>query len=116
MGMRRAVFSFVMEQMSFSRTVSCAPTTKNMQFPHGGGTSCQSAVIGTYQRFPAEDVAIETDPVLREVESSLQQDVPLESTGVVWRRRRRRKEKKERWRENNITLCFHSEDFHIITK
>lgn len=37
-----------------------------------------------YQRFPAEDVAIETDPVLGEVESSLQEDVPLESTGVVW--------------------------------
>lgn len=36
-----------------------------------------------YQCFPSEDVAIETDPVLREVESSLQEDVPLKSTGVV---------------------------------
>lgn len=36
-----------------------------------------------YQRFPAKDVAIETDPVLREVESSLEEDVPLQSTGVV---------------------------------
>lgn len=39
--------------------------------------------VQQYQRFPAEDVAIETDPVLREVESSLQEDVPLKSTGVV---------------------------------
>lgn len=43
--------------------------------------------LQAYQCFPAEDVAIKTDPVLREVESSLQEDVPLKSTGVVWNRK-----------------------------
>ena len=37
-----------------------------------------------YQGFPAEDVAVEADPVLREVEATLQEDISLQCTGVVW--------------------------------
>lgn len=85
--MRRAVFSFVMEQMSFSRTVSCTSAEKRLHThvnaPRPDLTETLPARQQSYQCFPAEDVAIETDPVLREVESSLQEDVPLESTGVV---------------------------------
>lgn len=33
-----------------------------------------------HQRLPAEDVAVEADPVLGEVEAALQENVPLEST------------------------------------
>lgn len=39
--------------------------------------------ISTHQRFPAEYVAIETDPVFREVEAALQEDISLQGTGVV---------------------------------
>ena len=37
-----------------------------------------------YQGFPSEDVAVEADPVLREVETALQEDISLQCTGVVW--------------------------------
>lgn len=32
---------------------------------------------------PAEDVAVETDPVLREVEAALEEDLPLQGAGVI---------------------------------
>lgn len=80
LGMSRAVFSFVMEQMSLSRTVSCRPRGACLNIVHIQGSRCADAA---YQRFPAEDVAVKADPVLREVESPLQEDVPLKSAGVV---------------------------------
>lgn len=42
----------------------------------------------TYGRFPAEDVTVETEPVLWQIESALEQDVLLQSTGVVWIKKR----------------------------
>lgn len=33
---------------------------------------------------PSEHIAVETDPALWKVEASLQEDVPLERTGIVW--------------------------------
>lgn len=38
-----------------------------------------------HQSFPSEDVAVETNPVLWEVEASLQEDVSLQGTRVVWK-------------------------------
>lgn len=38
----------------------------------------------TYSGFPAEDVTVETEPVLRQVKTPLEQDVFLQSTRVVW--------------------------------
>lgn len=35
---------------------------------------------GIYQSFPAEDVAVEADPIFREVESALKKNVSLECT------------------------------------
>lgn len=37
----------------------------------------------TNSGLPAEDVAVETEPVLRQVEATLEEDVLLQSTGVV---------------------------------
>lgn len=95
LGMRRAVFSFVIEQTSFSRTVSYKYTKINTiiylykhmhKYGNAQGSIQSMGPVHEqpYQCFPAEDVTIKTDPVLREVESSLQQDVPLKSTRVVW--------------------------------
>lgn len=82
LGMSRAVFSFVIEQISLSRTVSCRfRVTYLDKLLLIQPSSCAEAA---YQCFPAEDVAVKADPVLREVESPLQEDVPLKSAGVVW--------------------------------
>lgn len=37
----------------------------------------------TYCGLPSEDVAVETYPVLREVEAALEKDLPLQGTGVI---------------------------------
>lgn len=37
----------------------------------------------TYSGFPAEDVAVETEPVLRQIKATLEEDVLLQSAGVV---------------------------------
>lgn len=87
LGMSRAVFSFVMEQMSFSLTVSCGIShTLSYRDANETLTLHSELAAEAYQSFPAEDVAIKADPVLREVQSPLQEDVPLESAGVVWSR------------------------------
>ena len=36
-----------------------------------------------YQSFPAEDVAVEADPVLGEIEAALEEDLALQGTGVI---------------------------------
>lgn len=43
-------------------------------------------VSETYSGFPAEDVAVEAEPALRQVQTPLEQDVLLQSAGVVWSR------------------------------
>ena len=93
LGMRRAVLSFLIDQLSFSRTVSYGREhTHTILFIKKNNTTAplktgdHNRRIQTpeaHQRFPAEDVAIETDPVFREVESSLKEDVSLEGAGVV---------------------------------
>lgn len=40
----------------------------------------RGACPGLYQSFPAEDVAVEADPIFREVESALKENVSLECT------------------------------------
>lgn len=37
----------------------------------------------TYCGLPSEDVAVETEPVFREIQSSLKKDILLESTGII---------------------------------
>lgn len=45
--------------------------------------TAQGTSLGLYQRFPAEDVAVEADPVFREVESALKKNVSLECAGII---------------------------------
>lgn len=47
------------------------------------GDSPREQAPGLYQSFPAEDVAVEADPVFREVESALKKNVSLECAGVI---------------------------------
>lgn len=44
---------------------------------------CAQRVRATNSGFPAEDVAVETEPVLRQIEATLKENVLLQSTGVV---------------------------------
>lgn len=46
-------------------------------------TTKQDLSNKTYQRLPAKDVAVKTDPVFGEVETALQENVPLKSARVV---------------------------------
>lgn len=38
----------------------------------------------THSGFPAEDVTVETEPVLGQIQAALEQDVFLQGAGVVW--------------------------------
>lgn len=38
----------------------------------------------THSGFPAEDVTVETEPVLGQIQAALQQDVFLQGAGIVW--------------------------------
>ena len=59
-------------------------------FPDQGSNPCTPAMDQgsprLYQSFPAEDVAVEADPVFGEVEAALKKNVSLECTGVIWSR------------------------------
>lgn len=124
LGMRRAVFSLVIEQMSFNRTVSWKYThthTHIQLYTHTCTHSHVSSILliklhrraknySPYQCFPAEDVAIKTDPVLGEVESSLQEDVPLKGTWVVCNRNETKKSKLL-W--SNIIMCYKNTSINI---
>lgn len=50
---------------------------------HSQGDSPREQTPGLYQSFPAEDVAVEADPIFREVESALKKNVSLECTRVI---------------------------------
>ena len=50
--------------------------TAKCEFSH----VCSTSKVEVYQRFPGEDVGIETDPVLGEVEPPVDENVPLQST------------------------------------
>ena len=82
LGMSRAVFSLVMEQMSFSRTVSWGISDA---LRRGRDDWAAPARRSALPESPSGRCCCKADPVLREVESSLQEDVPLKSARVVWR-------------------------------
>lgn len=42
------------------------------------------SVLITYSGFPAEDVTVETEPILWEIKATLKKYVLLQSTRVVW--------------------------------
>lgn len=62
--------------------MSAAPRLREV---HARVCTCV-CTCGTYSGLPAEDVAVEAEPVLGQVQAALQQDVLLQSAGVVWSR------------------------------
>lgn len=47
----------------------------------------------TYDSFPAENIGVETDPVLSDVQTTLDEDVFVKSTGIIYIRRKKYKKK-----------------------
>lgn len=57
------------------------PRSRKTTMPARGRKSGFSVITkGPYQGFPAEDVAVEANPIFREVESALKKNVSLECT------------------------------------
>ena len=43
-------------------------------------------VANTYQSFPGKNVGIETEPILGDVQTTMDKNVPLKGTGIVCRK------------------------------
>lgn len=85
LGMSLAVFSFFRQVTSFNwmeilKTAQGSENKLGALPPRGPSASTCSS---THRGLPAEDVAVETDPVLREVEAALEEDLPLQGAGVI---------------------------------
>lgn len=72
---------FCAKLAAFPQTALMIQLCKNMAWENNA--LCDESNSSTHQRFPAEYVAIETDPVFGEVEATLQEDISLQGTGVV---------------------------------
>lgn len=49
-----------------------------------GGIQGLKQAKRSYCGLPSENVAVETEPVFREIQASLQQDILLECTGIIY--------------------------------
>lgn len=45
---------------------------------------CVHSVCMAYSGFPAEDITVETEPILWQIKTALKQNVLLQSAGIVW--------------------------------
>lgn len=105
--------NFCAKLAAFPQTALLIQLCKNMAWENDA--LCDESNSSTHQRFPAEYVAIETDPVFGEVEATLQEDISLQGTGVVCQDEARG----QRLRYTSLfhtysTYCFQSHIKNII--
>lgn len=60
-----------------------AQDSEESRKPRPSGGPSVATCGATHCGLPAEDVAVETDPVLGEVEAALEEDLPLQGAGVI---------------------------------